>query len=245
MRRGRGCFLVLGFWVSALVGCSSKSQSVACGVGTELVGATCVPVPVSDAGADRSVVDAGVDVSAPDGPRDGPADAPSADVAQPVDAGDGGDDADGGDATVLSMPLPCGDVNACVPGGGLPGPLDIGIYDTCLGAPSGPGMASGNQSGWVKVTYRHSCTTVPVFVFVSSDPSALFDVEVYEAPAQTVVSACPALVGSAKAVIQDSGANPAALVMVTPPGDLYIHVLAEQGTMCTSTAVWQLALGGG
>jgi hypothetical protein len=239
-----------GVW---LVGCGGQT-SVSCGTGTHLSGDSCVVD--DDAGRDGGArpgheAGKGADAGAPrDAAKDGTTKVKDGGSGRPdgapTDAGVGdAADAGGGDASEAGTPVSCGDVNACLASDGGAGPVDLGRIDTCsIG--SGPNLM-GTSSQWFTAYFTNgppSCQELSVEV--SSEPGALFDVEVYEGDAGTPQVSCPPLVASAFSSIADCNCdaccNPdgLALVMVPNPGQVYIHVVAHGGAGCSTGQPWDL-----
>jgi len=145
------------------------------------------------------------------------------------------------------MPESCGDVNACVGAG----PVDLGTYQTCnpLGytCDNGPVIeppcgAQGTQSEWFTVQYLDSCSgPSTLYIDLESYNAALFDVFVYEDPSADAgegASTCPELVASAVSTASDSGPTTQAFAQVSTPGQLYIHVVAQSATLCSTSLGW-------
>ncbi len=140
-------------------------------------------------------------------------------------------------------------MNACVTAGSTTGPIDVGVYDTCTSDPdecqSGPCSASGTQSEWLKVQFMDSCPAggvIPLEVSVYSQPSAPFDLDVYESTTGDAGSKCPKLTASATAKVPDPGALAVAGLNLSKTGELYIHVVAEAAAKCTTGQRWSLTL---
>jgi hypothetical protein len=238
------CAIVL----AGAVACGAKAASLTCGEGTHVSGTMCVAGEgdATDARADGEAKEGKesgtVDAKARTGGRDAAPDGRARDTGSTQD----GATSDAGDGEA-SVPVSCGDLNACVPTGSTGGPIDWGMFDSCQGLDYDQLPAAyGDQSAWLTVRILNGCNSAGSFLVLDSQPTAIFDLEVYEVPdpvPSTPPSSCPTLIGSGVATTPDCCGGPTATVSVPNTGEVYIHVVAQPGATCSTGAQWELGVG--